>query len=92
MRYLDNKGRRQTLTREQSTYLATTRLHGGFDCGWGGLANTRTVRLLEERGLITLQRGVAGHWPRWRVTGLTRLGETILDRWRERTIQQEIDR
>jgi hypothetical protein len=36
---------------------------------------------LEERGLITLRPGVEGHYPRWRVTSLTKLGETILDRW-----------
>jgi hypothetical protein len=84
VRYTDGRGRRQRLTREQVNYLLTVRLRGGLDCGWGGLSATRTVRLLEERGLITLQRGTPGSWPRWRVTSLTRLGESVAERWVER--------
>lgn len=83
MRYTDSHGRAQRLTPEQAHYLHTARIRGGFDCGWGGLSSTRTVRLLEERGLITL-RDNRTSWPRWRVTGLNILGETVLDAWQTR--------
>ncbi len=82
MRYVDSRGRKQTLTSEQATYLDAGRRR--FDAGWGGLNSTLTVRLLEERGLITLWRNHSGAYPRWRVTSLTKLGEEVLTRWKER--------
>lgn len=80
MRYVDSRGRKQMLTWEQSTYLDVASTRGGFDRGWGGLSSTLSVRLLEERGLLTLQR----NYPGWRVTGLTKLGGEVLARWKER--------
>lgn len=78
MIYTDSRGRRQTLGRTQALYLAEgDRRHLTY--GWGGLRSTITVRLLEERGLITLARDGT---LRWTVTGLTHLGRTVLDRWR----------
>lgn len=78
MRFTDHKGREWTLTRTQALYLAEgdrRRLR----YGWGGLRSTLTVRLLEERGLITLRRewGETG----WEITGLTHDGQKLLARW-----------
>lgn len=81
MRFTDRKGRQWTLTRVQALYLAEG-ARQQLDCGWGGMSSTLTVRLLEERGLITLDRhGRAG--ASWSITGLTHLGQQVLDRWRE---------
>jgi hypothetical protein len=77
MRFTDSRGRRWTLTRTQALYLAEgdrRRLR----YGWGGLRSTLTVRLLEERGLITLARWDS---PRWEITGLTHLGAEVLAAW-----------
>ncbi len=84
MRYVDSRGRKQTLTSEQATYLDVACSRGGFDRGWGGLSSTLTVRLLEERGLLTLRENRTGY-PRWRVTSATKLGGEVLARWKERT-------
>ncbi len=76
MQYTDGRGRRQRLTFTQFVYLESV----PFDQGWGGLSSTLTMRLLRERGLVTADdRRVP-----WRITGLTKLGSTVLDRWRER--------
>lgn len=86
MKFQDARGRACTLTPVQAIYLQTADLHG-FDCGWGGLRSTLTVRILEERGLITLVHVgllVPGRDPRWRVRSLTTLGEDVLARWRAR--------
>lgn len=79
MRFTDRRGREWTLTRTQALYLAEGERRR-LRYGWGGLRSTLTVRLLEERGLITLQR-----WgdPRWEITGLTHEGAALLARWRE---------
>lgn len=45
----------KTLTKTQQNYLARISL-GGLAQGWGGYGSTRTVRLLEERGLVHLTR------------------------------------
>jgi hypothetical protein len=51
--------------------------------GWGGLKSTLTVRLLEERGLVQLdrrpwERNARGEIiERWEVTGLTMLGGAV---------------
>lgn len=82
MKYTDRLGRAQTLSWVQALYLAEATRHR-LECGWGGLRATRTVRLLEERGLIELQRGSAPS-PAWTITGLTRLGAEVLQRWRQR--------
>lgn len=77
MKFIDHRGREWTLTRTQALYLAEgdrRRLR----YGWGGLRSTLTVRLLEERGLITLGRWDA---PRWEITGLTHAGAALLARW-----------
>lgn len=77
MKFTDRRGREWTLTRTQALYLAEgdrRRLR----YGWGGLRSTLTVRLLEERGLITLGRWDA---PRWEITGLTHEGAALLARW-----------
>lgn len=81
MNYLDSRGRRQTLNPHQATYLADAWRQ--FDQGWGGHYSTLTVRLLEERGLITLARNADPRRPRWTVTGLTKLGEQVLTAWRD---------
>jgi hypothetical protein len=79
VKFTDGKGREWTLTRVAALYLAEGRRRR-LVYGWGGLRSTLTVRLLEERGLITLARS---HDPdrRWEITGLTRAGEALLDRW-----------
>ncbi len=82
MQYRDADDRPRTLSFAQFVYLDTAESKGGFDCGWGGLDNTRTVRLLEERGLLQLRRGYGRQ--RWRVTGLTHLGREVLEEWKER--------
>ena len=85
MKFIDHKGREWTLTRIQALYLAEgDRIR--LMCGWGGLSSTLTVRLLEERGLITLARRSTD--PRWTITGLTHLGAEVLKRWRERHQQE----
>lgn len=81
MKYDDGRGRPQTLTFSQWVYLSTAESRGGFEQGWGGLANRFTVLLMQERGLITLS---APLHTRWRITGVTKLGRELLDRWRER--------
>lgn len=81
MRYADRRGRNQRLTPEQAVYLGTGRLRQ-YPFGWGGLRSTQTVRLLRERGLLTLRESPS--YPRWTVTGLTTLGEEVLDRWNAR--------
>lgn len=78
MRFTDSRGRKRTLGRTQALYLAEGDQRR-LVCGWGGLSSTVTVRLLEERGLITLARSPA--YPRWTITGLTRLGQAVLERW-----------
>lgn len=75
MLYTDSRGRRQRLTREQWHYLTTAQLRQ-YPYGWGGLKSTLTVRLLNERGLLTLWEYET--YPRWTVTGLTGLGEQVL--------------
>lgn len=82
MRYTDRRGRRQSLTRVQALYLAEADKRR-LECGWGGLRSTLVVRLLEERGLIELQRASSPQ-PSWTITGLTRRGAEVLDQWRER--------
>jgi hypothetical protein len=82
MRFTDRRGQRHTLTFPQFVYLDKAN-SGGFDCGWGGLDSTRTVRLLRERGLLDFREGYPGSYPRWRVTGSTKLGREILERWKE---------
>ncbi len=75
--YDDSKGRPRVLSFVQWVYLSTAERRGGFVKGWGGLDNTLTVRLLDERGLLTLD---ARRSP-WRVTGITALGRKVLDQW-----------
>lgn len=79
MRYTDTKGRKQTLTAEQATYLQEASRRE-FERGWGGLSSTLTVRLLHERGLIVLNDLL---YSPWRVTDITPLGEQVLARWKE---------
>ncbi|MFI1194169.1 hypothetical protein ACH4T9_13040 [Micromonospora sp. NPDC020750] len=81
MRYTDNKGRARTLTPVQALYLSTAHTRHQIDAGWGGLSSTLTVRLLRERGLITLDDLL---YKPWRITGLTKLGGELLARWNER--------
>ena len=58
------------LTRVQRLYLQEAERQP-FTKGWGGMASTITVRILESRGLITVNwLGANG----WRVTGLTQAG------------------
>ena len=83
MKYTDSKSRAQVLTFSQFCYLERAD-RGGFDAGWGGMDSTLTVRLMEERGLITLRRNGSGSYPRWRVTGATKLGAEVLGRWKAR--------
>lgn len=78
MLYTDIRGRRQRLTKPQAYYL--TDAWRQFDYGWGGYTSTQTVRLLEARGLITVTWDLTD---RWRVTGLTQLGEQVNQRWRD---------
>jgi DNA-binding HxlR family transcriptional regulator len=80
VKFTDHKGRGWTLTRIQALYLAEASRQQ-LECGWGGLSSTLTVRLLEERGLITLAR--SSRRPRWTITSLTHLGRQVLDAWRE---------
>jgi hypothetical protein len=81
MRYIDSKGDQRVLTREQSHYLR----EGGrrqLQYGWGGYKSTLSVRLLEARGLVLVQWSQT--WPRWTITGLTKLGQEVLERWEKR--------
>jgi hypothetical protein len=81
MRYIDAKGRPQVLTREQSYYLREGSQRR-LEYGWGGYKSTLSVRLLEERGLITVAWSTT--WPRWTITGLKALGEKVLSLWQAR--------
>ncbi|MEV2222772.1 hypothetical protein AB0E01_23180 [Nocardia vinacea] len=85
VRYQDRRGQMHRLTAEQWHYLDTAAGRHGFEYGWGGLRSTLTVRILEERGLITLDRR---HYERdsrgsivdrWKVTGLSALGRAVYD-------------
>jgi len=57
---------RRKLTRTQLGYLDAIQWQGRLRRGWGGYSSTLTVRILEERGLVTLQRlpqlGKADSW------------------------------
>lgn len=91
MRYVDARQRGQTLTWVQWVYLDTA--GRGFDCGWGGLASTGTVRLLNERGLIQLlDYGAYSGVGRWRVARRTALGETVLAEWCRRRDARSAER
>jgi hypothetical protein len=70
------------VTRIQLSYLRLAESHGHFAFGWGGYKSTRTVRLLEERGLIRLGRNhcAAGADPLWCVVAITPKGEEVLAR------------
>lgn len=81
MRYIDCRGRRQTFTFSQWVYLSAAESRGRLEQGWGGLSNRFPVLLMEERGLCTVSAPL--HSP-WRITGVTKLGRELLDRWRER--------
>jgi hypothetical protein len=75
--YTDARGRRQRLTREQRGYLDVARQYHHVAYGWGGYRSTLTVRILHERGLLSLSTNHhAG--VRWCITGITPLGETVL--------------
>lgn len=82
MKFTDQWGRRWTLTHIQAHYLAEADKRQ-LEYGWGGFRSTLVVRLLEERGLITLQRGTSPA-PSWTITGLTRRGAEVLAKWRRR--------
>lgn len=82
MKFTDRKGRPWTLTRVQALYLAEADKRQ-LECGWGGLRSTLVVRLLEERGLITLQRDRAPS-PTWTITSLTKRGAEVLAEWQQR--------
>lgn len=84
MRYVDSRGRRQILTRTQAVYLDTAGRQ--FDRGWGGLASTLTVRLLRDRGLIVLSDVLYADRG-WRVMGRTRLGDEVLNRWKNDAVE-----
>jgi hypothetical protein len=58
----------QRLTKTQLDYLAAINesLGQGLTKGHGGYNSTQTVRILEERGLITLQRFDRGGREIWR--------------------------
>jgi hypothetical protein len=79
MRFTDSRGRRHTLTRIQANYLELGATWRQAYRGWGGHGSTLTVRLLEERGLITVDWRTG---PGWKITGLTRLGREVLGRWK----------
>lgn len=76
LRYTDVKGNRQTLTAEQHTYLVAA--DRGFDFGWGGLRSTLVVRILRERGLISVDDLL---YKPWRVQGRTTLGDLVVQAW-----------
>lgn len=76
MRYTDAKGRTQTLTLEQARYLSVADRE--LDYGWGGMRSTLTVRLLRDRGLITLDEL---RYKPWRITTRTPLGSRVLADW-----------
>lgn len=80
MRYTDARGQRRTLTFVQWVYLDSA--GRGFRRGWGGLTSTLVVRLLRERGLIVLDD--FGGTSEWRVTGRQKLGDQLIEQWRER--------
>lgn len=75
--YTDRTGTARVLSFPQFVHLDTTHKFGGFEQGWGGLRSTLVVRLLRERGLLTLD----DRRTPWRTTGLTRLGKQVLDQW-----------
>lgn len=50
------------LTRTQRQYLTDMAFRGRLVCGWGGMSSTRTVRVLEERGLCALHVYGPGKW------------------------------
>lgn len=81
LKYRDGRGNVQELTFTQWVYLRDADRMGGFDYGWGGHRSTLTVRLLRERGLITLDDFSPRPGRRWRVTGLTTRGEQVLIAW-----------
>lgn len=74
------------LTPVQALYLSEgARRH--LRRGWGGLRSTLVVRLLEERGLVTVRwsyRHPGWKVTDWEITGLTRRGDEALALWRER--------
>ena len=55
-----------TLTKTQRSYLDAMSTHYPLRQGWGGHASTRTVRILEERGLCQVRTwptvGGADYW------------------------------
>ncbi|MCM6779097.1 hypothetical protein NDR87_37065 [Nocardia sp. CDC159] len=82
IQYEDSRGRPQRLTYTQWRYLDEVDRRGRLEYGWGGYTSTLTVRLLRERGLIT----VADRWQRtesgglvlrWEISGLTKLGARV---------------
>lgn len=81
MRFADSRGRVWTMTRTAALYLAEGDRRR-LVYGWGGLRSTLTVRLLEERGLITVRW--SSTYPRWEITGLTHHGQKILAEWKEK--------
>lgn len=69
------------VTRIQLMYLKEARNRGHFAYGWGGYKSTRTVRLLQERGYITISdRHCAAGAGLWCVTSLTAKGAEVLER------------
>lgn len=80
MKYRDRMGREHRLTRTQRHYLTAVEDVGRLQQGWGGHASTLTVRLLEARGVVEVD------WRRdgWCITGLTRLGQSLLAGGEER--------
>lgn len=63
-----------SLTKTQRRYLDTIRERGHLRYGWGGYKSTRTVRILEEKGLIRLIRLSGGGW----TASLTSKGSNLL--------------
>lgn len=84
MRYADGRGRPQRLTATQAVYLGAAVLQGRLVCGWGGLSSTLTVRLMEERGLVTVRYDRRDTSRRWEITSITPLGQNLAERWRAR--------
>ncbi len=85
MKFTDRKGRQWTLTRIQALYL-TEASKRPLAYGWGGYRSTLVVRLLEERGLITVRHSVEPD-RRWTITDLTTRGGGVLADWQRATEQ-----